>query len=149
MCFYNQINEQKQLMIMRNLGLKIMGTAFALVLSTGVFAQDEFQRGHHKKGQRFEKHLDKMESELELTSDQVDRIKIIHQSKEKEIQVVNDEKLTADERREKLIAIHKQEREEVKQILTKEQQMKMQELHQKRKELKQKPETENQLKRNK
>tara|TARA_B100000780_G_C21101223_1_gene444375 strand:- start:280 stop:690 length:411 start_codon:yes stop_codon:yes gene_type:complete len=136
-------------MNMRNLGLKIMGTAFALVLSTGVFAQEGMHKDHHKKGQRFEKHLDKMETELELTSDQVDRIKIIHQSKEKEIQVVNDEKLTADERREKLIAIHKQEREEVKQILTKEQQMKMQELHQKRKELKQKPETENQLKRNK
>lgn len=113
---------------MRNLGLKIMGTAFALVLSTGVFAQDEFQRGHHKKGQRFEKHLDKMESELELTPDQIDRIKAIHLSKEKEIQEVNDEKLTADERREKLMAIHKQEREEVKQILTPEQVQKMQQL---------------------
>lgn len=116
------------MMNMRNLGLKIMGTAFALLLSTGVFAQDEFQRGHHKKGQRFEKHLDKMETELELTSDQVDRIKAIHQSKEKEIQEVNDEKLTADERREKLMAIHKQEREEVKQILTPEQVQKMQQL---------------------
>ena len=118
---------------MRNLGLKVMGTAFALVLSTGVFAQEENHKGHPEKKQSFEKHLVKMKEDLELTPEQVEKIKAMHAENQKQIEVINKEKLTADERHEKMKSIHEKEREDMKKVLNDEQLEKMKAMRKKHK----------------
>lgn len=76
--------------------------------------------GHYKKGD----HLEKMKAELELTDEQVVKIKEIHAKRAEEKKAL----------KEKMKTLSKAEREEIKAVLTEEQREKMKEIKEKRQE---------------
>jgi Spy/CpxP family protein refolding chaperone len=88
--------------------------------------QDRIAKGK----ERHERGLQNMKTQLNLTDDQVSKLKASHDSfaaKSKDIR--SNTSLTEDEKKTQIRELAKQEREETKSILTKEQLQKMQELH--------------------
>ena len=75
---------------------------------------------HYEKGD----HLEKMKAELELTDEQVVKIKEIHAKRAEEKKAL----------KEKMKTLSKAEREEIKAVLTEEQREKMKEIKEKRQE---------------
>jgi Spy/CpxP family protein refolding chaperone len=83
-----------------------------------------------KNKERSQRGLEKMKTQLNLTDDQVSKLKASHEgfaSKAKEIR--SNASLTEDQKKEQFKELAKQQREETKSILTKEQLQKMQDLH--------------------
>lgn len=79
---------------------------------------------HYEKGE----HMEKMKAELELTDEQVAKIKEIHAKRAEEKKALKD----------KMHELHKAEKEEIKEVLTEEQVEKMKAMHHKKMEHKQK-----------
>lgn len=115
--------------------LKMMLAATLIVTGTTmVNAQDAKKKdcdhdhkahsSHYEKGE----HVEKMKAELELTDEQVAKIKEIHAKKAEEKKALKD----------KMHELHKAEKEEIKEVLTEEQVEKMKAIHHKKMEHKQK-----------
>jgi Spy/CpxP family protein refolding chaperone len=88
--------------------------------------QDRIAKGK----ERSQRGIEKMKTQLNLTDDQVGKLKASHEAfaaKAKDIR--NNSTLTQDQKKEQFKDLAKQQREETKSILTKEQIQKMQELH--------------------
>jgi len=88
--------------------------------------QDRMAKGK----ERHQRGLENMKTQLNLTDDQVTRLKASHdgfEAKAKEIR--SNSALSDDQKKEQFKELAKQQREETKSILTKEQLQKMQELH--------------------
>ncbi|HLU84615.1 MAG TPA: Spy/CpxP family protein refolding chaperone [Vicingaceae bacterium] len=105
--------------------LKVLAAATLFFLGTTMVnaqepAKKECTHEHgmkaHKVGK--EHHLEKMKAELQLTDEQVAKIKEIHAKRADEKEAL----------KEKMHELHKAEKEEVKQVLTEEQLQKMKEL---------------------
>lgn len=114
--------------------LKMMLAATLIVTgATMVNAQDAKKKdcdhdhkahsSHYEKGE----HVEKMKAELELTDEQVAKIKEIHAKRAEEKKALKD----------KMHELHKAEKEEIKEVLTEEQREKMKVMHLKRVEHKQ------------
>lgn len=114
---------------MKNLKM-ILAATLIVAGATMVNAQDAKNKncdhahkahaGHYKKGD----HLEKMKAELELTDEQVVKIKEIHAKRAEEKKAL----------KEKMKTLSKAEREEIKAVLTEEQREKMKEIKEKRQE---------------
>ena len=92
---------------------------------------DKMKQDRMAKGkERHQRGLEKMKTQLNLTDDQVTRLKASHDGFEaKASEIKSNSSLSADQKKEQFKELAKQQREETKSILTKEQLQKMQELH--------------------
>lgn len=122
----NHTSSNQKLNVMRKSGLKVFGTAFLMLMTTALFAQGRMEHDG-EKGDRFEKHLERMTEELELSDNQVKEIKAIHEKQQEKAEAVKNEKLTADERKDKMKVLHDEMRKEVEAVLSEEQKEKMKE----------------------
>lgn len=99
---------------MKNLKLMTVTTAFVFAGFLTVNAQDAAHHQAHTKGavkkERIEK-IEEMKAELNLTDEQVEKIKAIHAKNKAERQA----------NKEKIQEINKAEKEEINQVLTEEQ----------------------------
>jgi periplasmic protein CpxP/Spy len=130
---------------------KIYGVvlAGALMLSVSAFAQDQQTQAapsgdqqqkqgqmHHGKGQHKmdpQAQLDHMTKTLNLTSDQQAKIKPILDNANQQMQSLkSDTSVQKQDRRSKAMEIHKSTMEQVRAVLTPEQQQKMDQMQQKR-----------------
>ncbi|MCW8898913.1 MAG: Spy/CpxP family protein refolding chaperone [Flavobacteriales bacterium] len=118
---------------MKNLKM-ILAATLIVAGTTMVNAQDakkkECDHAHKAHADHYEKgeHVEKMKVELELTDEQVAKIKEIHAKRAEEKKALKD----------KMHELHKAEKEEIKEVLTKEQIEKMKAMHHKKMEHKQK-----------
>ena len=88
--------------------------------------QDRMAKGK----ERSQRGLEKMKTQLNLTDDQVSKLKASHDSFAAKAQEIrNNSSLTSDQKKEQFKELAKQQKEETKSILTKDQLQKMQELH--------------------
>jgi len=88
--------------------------------------QDRMAKGK----ERSQRGLEKMKTQLNLTDDQVSKLKASHDSfAAKAQEIKNNSSLTSDQKKEQFKELAKQKKEETKSILTKDQLQKMQELH--------------------
>lgn len=118
---------------MKNLKM-ILAATLIVAGATIVNAQDAKKKdcehtykahaSHYEKGE----HVEKMKVELELTDEQVAKIKEIHAKRAEEKKAIKD----------KMHELHKAEKEEIKEVLTEEQLEKMKAMHQEKMEHKQK-----------
>ncbi|MDT8412375.1 MAG: Spy/CpxP family protein refolding chaperone [Vicingaceae bacterium] len=109
---------------MKNLKM-ILAATLIVAGATMVNAQDAKKKdcdhdhkahaSHYEKGE----HVEKMKAELELTDEQVAKIKEIHAKRAEEKKALKD----------KMHELHKAEKEEIKEVLTEEQVEKMKAMH--------------------
>jgi Spy/CpxP family protein refolding chaperone len=92
---------------------------------------EKMKQDRMAKGKERSQHgLEKMKTQLNLTDDQVSKLKASHDSFTAKAQEIrNNSSLTSDQKKEQFKELAKQQKEETKSILTKDQLQKMQELH--------------------
>lgn len=118
---------------MKNLKM-ILAATLLVAGATMVNAQDakkkDCDHAHKAHSSHYEKgeHVEKMKAELELTDEQVAKIKEIHAKRAEEKKALKD----------KMHELHKAEKEEIKEVLTEEQVEKMKAMHHDKVEHKQK-----------
>lgn len=84
----------------------------------------------HHRGMSPEQHMEMLARRLNLTDAQKAQVKQLIEKHRSEIDAINNEKLTRDERMQKMKALHQQMQSEMKGILTPEQQKKFEQMHQ-------------------
>ena len=118
---------------MKNLKM-ILAATLIVAGATMVNAQDakkkDCDHAHKAHSSHYEKgeHVEKMKAELELTDEQVVKIKEIHAKRAEEKKALKD----------KMHELHKAEKKEIKEVLTEEQVEKMKAMHHDKVEHKQK-----------